>query len=285
MRCILYEVRQVPWRKAASGSWGWFGRGERIWGPETISAVLGNNQLGAYLCPFPRFYRQPAAQACQPLPGGQLTGPFALFGVPMPRPCPPKETRGAPWYFPVKFLAPCKGGTGSNAGHRGAPRCMHMHVPSHWHTGGLWALGPNTWTFIIDCRANHHGLLFRSYGVGPGAAKNRGPEIILLILGNRRPVLFAPTTQFLPSGTRIPTFAWGPGEVHGKLGMYLCLPPSFYRQAAPARQPLAGWGLWGPIGRPICPVWLVVRPLFSFKTRGLHRACPCTWLLGARQPR
>ena len=216
-RC--YEVRQVPWRKAASGSWGWFGRGERIWGPETISAVLGNNQLGAYLCPFPRFYRQPAAQACQPLPGGQLTGPFALFGVPMPRPCPPKETRGAPWYFPVKFLAPCKGGTGSNAGHRGAPRCMHMHVPSHWHTGGLWALGPNTWTFIIDCRANHHGLLFRSYGVGPGAAKNRGPEIILLILGNRRPVLFAPTTQFLPSGTRIPTFAWG------------------------------------PIGRRICPVW------------------------------
>ena len=200
-------------------SWGWFGRGERIWGPETISAVLGNNQLGAYLCPFPRFYRQPAAQACQPLPGGQLTGPFALFGVPMPRPCPPKETRGAPWYFPVKFLAPCKGGTGSNAGHRGAPRCMHMHVPSHWHTGGLWALGPNTWTFIIDCRANHHGLLFRSYGVGPGAAKNRGPEIILLILGNRRPVLFAPTTQFLPSGTRIPTFAWG------------------------------------PIGRRICPVW------------------------------
>ena len=166
-------------------------------------------------------------------------------------------------------------------------------------------------------------------GVGSGAAKNRGPEIILLLLGNRHPVLFAPTTQFLPSGTRIPTFAWGPigrricpvwwpwplapylnftkkstpqlagqlalyrtrtpkwgvphpttqphtpcrptppnkcslglvwafgrGErispVHGKLGMYLRPSPGFYRQAAPARQPLPG-GCGGQLAGPFAP--------------------------------
>ena len=47
----------------------------------------------------------------------------------------------------------------------------------------------------------------------------------------------------------------------------ICARHPVFTEAAAARQPLPG-GCGGqlPIGRPICPVWLVVRPLFNLST-------------------
>ena len=208
----------MPWRKAASGSWGWFGRGERI--------VLGKKNLVPICARHPVLTERRQDTNLRLGPNWQAHLPrlvaMAVSAIPELH---KKIYSAVSW--PVGPISHSNSQMGGPPPNNAAPHALPPY-PTQQMLLGV-GLGVRAWR------------------------EDGAPEII--------------------------------SPVHGKLGMYLCPPPSFYRQAAPARQPLAGWGLWGPIGRPICPVWLVVRPLFSFKTRGLHRAYPCTWLLGARQPR